>query len=143
MKQPFDMLLVEDNPGDADLTRERLEFCKVRSQIHLVPNGIEALRFLRREGEYAHAPRPDLILLDLNLPKKDGRETLEEIKRDRSFRRIPVIIFTSSEAAKDIAISYDLGANAYIVKPVDLERFTEIVRAIEHFWFEVVRLPAA
>jgi CheY-like chemotaxis protein len=142
MIQPFNMLLIEDSPGDADLTKERLEYCRARTQIHVVFDGIEALRFLHREGEYTNAPRPDLILLDLNLPKKNGRETLQEIKQDRRFRRIPVIVFTSSETERDIAASYDLGANAYVVKPVDLERFTAMVRAIEDFWFSVVRLPA-
>jgi two-component system response regulator len=139
---PIDVLLVEDNPGDADLTQESLSKAKVRVNLHVVPDGIEALRFLRHEDEYARAPRPDLILLDLNLPRKDGRETLLEIRQDPRLRRIPVIVLTSSDAERDIITSYDIGANAYVTKPVDLVRFSQIVQAIEEFWFTVVKLPA-
>lgn len=141
MTEPIEVLLVEDNPADADLTCEKLEAAKIRTNMHIVGDGIEALRFLRREDKYIQAPRPALILLDLNLPRKDGREVLDEIKRDPTLRRIPVVILTSSEAERDIIKSYNLGANAYITKPVDLQRFSEIVRAIEDFWFAVVKLP--
>jgi CheY-like chemotaxis protein len=143
MTRPIDVLLVEDNPGDADLTRENLEAAKVHINLHLAVDGVEALRFLRREGEHADKPQPDLILLDLNLPRKDGRETLREIRADSRLRLIPTIILTSSAAERDVVASYELGANAYITKPVNLAGFAEIVRAIEGFWFTVVKLPTA
>jgi two-component system, chemotaxis family, response regulator Rcp1 len=137
---PIQILLVEDNPGDARLTREALRDAKVRNDLHVVLDGVEALAFLRRQGKHATAPTPDLILLDLNLPKKDGREVLEEIKRDDQFRHIPVVILTTSQAEKDVIESYRLRANAYVTKPVDLEQFLKVVRSIEHFWLEIVKL---
>jgi two-component system, chemotaxis family, response regulator Rcp1 len=138
---PIDILLVEDNPGDARLTREALRDAKVRNNLHVVPDGVEALAFLRRQGRYAEAPSPDLILLDLNLPKKDGREVLEEIKQEDGLRHIPVVVLTTSQAEKDILESYRLQANAYVTKPVDLDQFLEVVKSIEQFWLQVVRLP--
>ena len=142
MMEPIEILLVEDSPADVDLTREALEDAKVRNNLNVVNDGVEALAFLRREGGYAEAPRPDLILLDLNLPKKDGREVLAEIKADPILRRIPVVILTTSAAEQDILKSYDLHANCYISKPVDLDAFVEVVRSIEGFWLAIVRLPA-
>ena len=136
------VLLVEDNPGDVRLTREALKETKVRNELHVVPDGAEAMAFLRREGEYADAPRPDLVLLDLNLPKKDGRQVLADIKADADLRRIPVVIMTSSEAEQDIAMTYDLNANAYVTKPLDLDQFVRVVRSIEDFWLTIVRLPS-
>jgi two-component system, chemotaxis family, response regulator Rcp1 len=138
---PIDILLVEDNPGDARLTREALRDAKVRNNLHIVADGVEAIAFLRREGRYAEAPSPDLILLDLNLPKKDGREVLDEIKRDQGLRHIPVVVLTTSQAEKDILESYRLQAAAYVTKPVDLDQFLEVVKSIEQFWLQVVRLP--
>ncbi|MBX5493058.1 MAG: response regulator [Chloroflexi bacterium] len=140
--EPIEILLVEDSPADVDLTREALEDAKVSNNLHVVADGVEALAFLRREGPYVEAPRPDLILLDLNLPKKDGREVLAEIKADPALRRIPVVVLTTSEAEQDIVRSYDLHANCYITKPVDLDAFIEVVRSIEGFWLAIVRLPA-
>jgi len=137
---PIEILLVEDNPGDARLTREALRDAKVRNNLHVAADGVEALAFLRREGKHAAVPKPDLILLDLNLPKKDGREVLDEIKRDDRLRHIPVVILTTSQAERDIAESYRLRANAYVTKPVDLEQFLKVVRSIEHFWLEIVKL---
>jgi two-component system, chemotaxis family, response regulator Rcp1 len=137
---PIEILLVEDNPGDARLTREALRDAKVRNNLHVVLDGVEALAFLRGQGKHAAAPRPDLILLDLNLPKKDGREVLEEIKQDDRIRHIPVVILTTSQAEKDIVESYRLRANAFVTKPVDLEQFLKVVRSIEHFWLEIVKL---
>jgi chemotaxis family two-component system response regulator Rcp1 len=139
--RPVEILLVEDNPGDVRLTREALKEGKVRNNLHVAPDGVEALRFLRREGEYAQAVRPDLILLDLNLPKKDGREVLEEIKADPALKSIPVVILTSSSAEQDILRSYRLHANCYVTKPVDLDEFITVVRSIENFWFTIVKLP--
>jgi CheY-like chemotaxis protein len=139
----FEILLVEDNPGDVELTREALLESKIHMDLSVVPDGVEALAFLRREGQYAHAPRPDLILLDLNLPKKDGRTVLGEIKQDRSLRNIPVVILTSSQAEQDIVRAYDLHANCYVTKPVDLDQFISIVQSIEQFWLTVVKLPTA
>ncbi len=137
---PIEILLVEDNPGDARLTREALRDAKVRNRLHVAADGVDALAFLRREGKHAAVPKPDLILLDLNLPKKDGREVLDEIKRDDGLRHIPVVILTTSQAERDIAESYRLRANAYVTKPVDLEQFLKVVRSIEHFWLEIVKL---
>ncbi|PYP45957.1 MAG: hypothetical protein DMD50_09420 [Gemmatimonadetes bacterium] len=137
---PIEILLVEDNPGDARLTREALRDAKVRNNLYVVPDGVEALAFLQRQGKHAAAPKPDLILLDLNLPKKDGREVLEEIKQNDEFRHIPVVILTTSQAEKDIIESYRLRANAFVTKPVDLEQFLKVVRSIEHFWLEIVKL---
>jgi CheY-like chemotaxis protein len=139
--RPVQILLVEDNPGDVRLTIEALREARVANQLSVAVDGHEALAFLRREGRYADAPRPDLILLDLNLPKKDGREVLAEIKADPALRRIPVVVLTTSEAEQDIVRSYDLHANCYITKPVDLEAFIQVVRSIEGFWLAIVRLP--
>lgn len=137
----IEILLVEDNPADVRLTQEALKESKVANNLHTVGDGLDALRFLRREEEFAEAPRPDLILLDLNLPRKSGREVLEEVKEDQDLRRIPVVVLTTSEAEQDIVRSYELHANAYIRKPVDFDQFTEVVRLIEDFWFTVVKLP--
>ena len=139
--RPVEILLVEDNPGDVDLTRETLLDSKLLNHMSVVNNGVEAMAYLRREGKYVHATRPDLILLDLNLPKKDGREVLAEIKADEQLRRIPVVVLTTSSAEKDILQTYDLHANCYITKPVNLDQFSAVVRAIEDFWFTIVRLP--
>ena len=139
--RPAEILLVEDNPGDVRLTRETLKESKLLNRMSVVVDGVEALAFLRREGRYAGETRPDLILLDLNLPKKDGREVLAEIKADESLRRIPVIVLTTSSAEQDILKMYDLHANCYITKPVDLDQFSVVVRAIEAFWFTIVKLP--
>jgi two-component system, chemotaxis family, response regulator Rcp1 len=139
--RPVEILLVEDNPGDVRLTIEALKEGKVRNNLSVVKDGVEALAFLRREGSYAEAARPDLILLDLNLPKKDGREVLAEIKEDGVLRRIPVVVLTTSKAEEDILRTYDLHANCYITKPVDLEQFISVVRSIDDFWLSVVRLP--
>ena len=141
MGQPIEILMVEDNPGDVRLTQEALREGKVRNHIHVLTDGVEALAYLRRQGRYANASRPDVILLDLNLPKKDGREVLAEIKVDPNLLRIPVVILTSSEAEEDILKAYNLHANAYVAKPVDLEKFIAVVKAIEDFWLEIVKLP--
>jgi len=140
--EPINILLVEDNPGDVRLTIEALKEGKVHNQLCVARDGVEALAFLRQEGEFKDAPRPDVILLDLNLPKKDGREVLAEIKADEHFRRIPVVVLTTSKAEEDILRSYALHANCYVTKPVDLEQFITVVRSIEDFWFSIVRLPA-
>ena len=137
---PIEILLVEDNPGDVRLTQEALKDAKVRNTLHVAMDGVAALAFLRQEGKYAAVPRPDLILLDLNLPKKNGREVLEEIKQDDALRHIPVVILTTSQAEPDIAESYRLHANAYVTKPVDLEQFLTVVKSIEQFWLEIVKL---
>jgi CheY-like chemotaxis protein len=137
----IEILLVEDNPGDARLAKEALKDAKVRNNLHWVEDGVEAIAFLRREGKYADAPRTDVILLDLNLPKKDGREVLAEVKEDGDLRRIPVVILTVSDAEEDIIKTYNLHANCYIRKPLDLDRFIEVVKAIEEFWLTIVRLP--
>jgi chemotaxis family two-component system response regulator Rcp1 len=138
---PVNILLVEDNPGDVRLTIEALNEAKVFNKLTTVPDGVEALAYLRREGKYAHATRPDLILLDLNLPKMDGREVLAEIKNDSSLRRIPVVILTSSRAEADIFKAYNLHANCYVTKPVDLDQFMVVVKSIDNFWLNVVKLP--
>ncbi|MEI6775453.1 MAG: response regulator [Chloroflexales bacterium] len=138
---PIEILLVEDNPGDVRLTKEALRESKVSTRMHVVLDGVQALAFLHREGEYATMPRPDLILLDLNLPKKSGREVLAEIKGNEDLRRIPVVILTTSQAEQDIIETYNLHANAYVNKPVDLDQFIKVVKSIEDFWFEIVRLP--
>lgn len=137
----IDVLLVEDDPGDALMTQEAFEHHKIRNTLHVVKDGVEALAFLRREGEYADAPRPGLILLDLNLPRKDGREVLAEVKADADLRHIPVVVLTTSDAEEDILRSYSLHANAYVTKPVDFERFIEVVRQIDDFFVTVVKLP--
>jgi chemotaxis family two-component system response regulator Rcp1 len=139
--RPVEILLVEDNPGDVRLTREALREGKVRNNLSVAADGVEAIAFLRKEGEHAGAVRPDLILLDLNLPRKDGREVLEEIKADPSLRHIPVVVLTSSQAEEDIVRAYDLHANCYVTKPVDLDQFIRVVESIEDFWFTIVKLP--
>jgi chemotaxis family two-component system response regulator Rcp1 len=139
--KPVEILLVEDNPGDARLAFETLREAKVSNNLTWVPNGIDAMAFLRREGRYATAARPDLVLLDLNLPRKDGREVLSEIKTDPHLRRIPVVILTTSQAEEDILGAYQLNANSYITKPVDLEQFIRVVEAIDNFWLRMVELP--
>ncbi len=138
---PIQILLVEDNPGDARLASEALKNGKVSNNLYHVTDGVEAMAFMRREGEYASAPRPDLILLDLNLPRKDGREVLSEIKEDPELKLVPVVVMTTSAAERDLIKSYELHANAYVVKPMDLDQFIEVVQAIENFWFTVVKLP--
>lgn len=140
--EPINILLVEDNPGDVRLTVEALREGKVHNQLSVARDGVEALAFLRQEGQFAESPRPDVILLDLNLPKKDGREVLAEIKADERLRRIPVVVLTTSKAEEDILRSYALHANCYVTKPVDLEQFITVVRSIEDFWFSIVRLPS-
>jgi CheY-like chemotaxis protein len=137
----IEILLVEDNPGDVRLTREALKDSKILNRLSVVGDGMEAMAFLRRDGEYADVPRPDLVLLDLNLPKKDGRSVLKEIKEDPILRRIPVVILTTSLSEQDIIKTYDLYANCYINKPVDLDQFINVVKSIESFWFSIVKLP--
>src|SRR5918995_4235748 len=141
--RPIEVLLVEDDEGDVLMTREALEEGKVINRLSVVGDGVEAVEYLRRDGKYAEASRPDLILLDLNLPKKDGRQVLEEVKADDSLRRIPVIVLTTSAADEDVLRSYDLHANAYVTKPVDFDRFVEVIRQIDDFFISVVRLPPA
>ena len=141
--EPARILLVEDNPGDVRLTKEAFEQGQIETDLHVVSNGSEALSFLSRDGEYTDVPRPDLVLLDLNLPGKDGENVLEELKDDPTHRSIPVIVLTSSSADEDIARSYERHANAYLTKPVDPDEFSQTVRAFEQFWFSVVRLPPA
>jgi len=143
MNQPIDILLVEDNPGDVRLTQEALKEAKLGNELHVVEDGVEAMAFLRRQGAHRNAVRPDLILLDLNLPLKNGREVLAEIKDDPKLRRIPVVVLTTSQSEADIVKAYDLHANCYITKPVDLNQFLTVVRAIEDFWMTIVKLPAA
>jgi chemotaxis family two-component system response regulator Rcp1 len=138
---PVEILLVEDNAGDVRLTREALHEGKVYSNLHWAKDGVEALEFLRREGKFTAAPRPDIILLDLNLPKKDGREVLAEIKADDQLKQIPVVVLTTSKAEEDIIRSYALHANCYITKPVDLDKFILVVKSIDRFWLTVVTLP--
>jgi len=140
---PIEILLVEDSPDDACLTMEALKEGRVRNNITLIEDGESALAFLRQEGIYESAPRPDLILLDLNLPRLNGREVLAEIKRDPSLRRIPVVIMTSSDDEQDILAAYNHYVNCYVTKPVDLDQFIRVVKSIEHFWFSVVKMPAA
>ena len=139
--RPIEILLVEDNPGDVRLTREALKEGKVYSNLHTVKDGVEAMEFLRRQGKHTSAPRPDIILLDLNLPRKDGREVLEEIKSDESLKRIPVVVLTTSKAEEDVLRTYNLHANCYVTKPVDLEKFIVVVKSIDRFWLTVVTLP--
>ncbi len=140
---PIEVLLVEDDPGDVLMTQEAFEEHKVRNRLTVVSDGADALAYLRREGPYADAVRPDLILLDLNLPKKDGRAVLAEVKADPTLRHIPVVILTSSQAEQDIVRAYELHANCYVTKPVDLDQFVKIVQSIEQFWFTIVKLPPA
>ena len=136
-----EILLVEDNPGDVRLAKEGLKESKVTNNLHVVEDGEEAIAFLRKKGEYSNAVTPDLILLDLNLPKKDGREVLAEIKADEQLRRIPVVILTTSKAEEDVIKTYNLHANCYVAKPVDLDQFVKIVKSVNNFWFEMVTLP--
>ena len=138
---PIEILLVEDNPGDVRLTKEALREGKVYSNLHTVKDGVEAMEYLRREGKYKDVPRPDIILLDLNLPRKDGREVLEEIKSDEILKRIPVVVLTTSKAEEDVLRTYNLHANCYVTKPVDLEKFMVVVKTIDMFWLTVVTLP--
>ncbi|MDQ7825132.1 MAG: response regulator [Candidatus Eremiobacteraeota bacterium] len=140
--RPIEILLVEDNAGDADLTREALDTSKMHNRLHVVTDGVEAMDFLHRRGKHGGAPRPDLVLLDLNLPKKDGREVLAEIKADNDLKCIPVVILTTSREEQDVLKSYNLHANCYISKPIDFAQFMVIVKSIEDFWFTIVRLPA-
>ncbi|NDJ24491.1 response regulator [Nostoc sp. B(2019)] len=138
---PIEVLLVEDNPGDAQLTRIALEDSKISIHLNVVEDGVEAMAFLRKQEKYATAAHPDIVLLDLNLPKKDGREVLAEIKTDVNLRRIPVVVLTTSQAEEDILKAYNLAANCYITKPVDFDQFVKIVQSIENFWFAIVKLP--
>lgn len=138
---PVDILLVEDNPGDVQLTKEAMLETKILTNLFVVEDGVEAIEFLFKKGKYQKMPRPDIIILDLNLPLKDGREVLEIVKQDESLKRIPVVVLTSSKAEEDIIRSYNLHANCYITKPLDFEQFIQIVKNIEQFWFTIVRLP--
>jgi two-component system, chemotaxis family, response regulator Rcp1 len=140
--RPVEILIVEDNQGDIRLTREALKESTLRNNLHVAEDGIEAMAFLHRQGPYQNAPTPDLILLDLNLPRKDGRQVLAEVKNDPVLQRIPVVILTTSSADQDIVDTYNLHANCYVVKPVGLNEFLRIVKAIEDFWLTIVRLPS-
>lgn len=142
LPRPVEILLVEDSPGDVKLTEEALRDADVPNHLNVARDGEEAMRYLRHEGEFAEKPRPDLILLDLNMPRKDGREVLAEIKADPDLRRIPVIILTTSQNEDDVAEAYNLAANCYVAKPVDLDQFLDVVRAIDDFWLTLVKLPA-
>lgn len=139
--KPIEILLVEDNPGDARLAREALKDSKVKNNLAIVDDGVKALEYLRKQGEFASVPTPDLVLLDLNLPRKDGREVLAEIKGDGMLKRIPVVILTTSRAEQDVLKSYNLHANCYITKPIDLGQFITVVKSIEDFWLTIVKLP--
>ena len=139
--KPVEILLIEDNPGDARLAKEALREAKVRNNLTWLADGVEALAYLRRQGKFEKAPRPDLVLLDLNLPRKDGREVLSEIKADDKLKRIPVVVLTTSQAEEDILRAYHLNANCYISKPVDLDQFIKVVKTIEDFWLTIVKLP--
>jgi len=141
LARPIEILLVEDDDDDVLLTKRALENDRMLNTMHRVEDGVQALEFLRREGDFKDAPRPDLILLDLNMPRKDGREVLKEIKADKNLRRIPVVVLTTSENESDIASSYDCQANSYVTKPVDLNKFKEVVSTIKKYWFAVVKLP--
>ncbi len=137
----IDILLVEDNPGDVRLAQEALKDSKVRNNMYIVGDGVEAMEFLRHQGKYSNSPRPDLILLDLNLPRKSGREVLAEVKSDKSLKRIPVVVLTVSRDEQDILKAYDLHANCFITKPLDFEQFIKITQMIEEFWLTIVKLP--
>lgn len=139
--KPLEVLLIEDDPGDVELTKEALEDSKVMVNLHVVEDGVEAMAFLRREDKFAEAVCPDVILLDLSLPKKDGREVLMEVKQDGDLKSIPVVILTTSSAEEDIVRTYTLGANCYVTKPIGLDQFVRVVQSIEEFWFTVVKLP--
>ena len=140
--RPIEILLVEDNPGDARLTIEALKECKLASRLHHVNDGVEAMAFIRKTAPFAQAPRPDLILLDLNLPRRNGREVLAELKQDPDLATIPVVVLTTSEAETDVVASYQLHANCYVAKPVDLKTFMQVVERIENFWLSIVKLPS-
>jgi two-component system, chemotaxis family, response regulator Rcp1 len=139
--RPVQILIVEDNPADARLVREVMRDSKVLNEIHWVPDGVEALAYLRGEGKYVDAPRPNLIFLDLNMPRKDGREVLREVKADDRWKRIPIVVMTSSQAEEDVARAYDQHANCYVRKPIDFDQFHTVVKTIENFWFATVELP--
>lgn len=139
--QPVDILLAEDNPGDAKLTEKAFEQGSILNNLHIVEDGVEAMKYLRQEDDYRETSRPDLVLLDLNMPRKDGWEVLEDLKEDPKLRRIPVIVLTSSEAEEDIVKSYELRANAYMTKPVDFDGFMDVVKSFEEFWLSVVKMP--
>jgi len=139
--RPIEILLVEDSPSDTDLTVEALAAAKVTNRLSIVEDGVQAMEFLHREGQYAQAPRPDLILLDLNLPRKDGREVLAEVRSDEKLTAIPVVVLTTSQAEQDVLRAYALHANCYITKPVDFQQFLKVIEAIEGFWLSVVKLP--
>jgi len=141
--RPIEILLVEDSPSDTELTLEALRDFKVRNHVSVVEDGVQAMQFLRRQGPFAQAPRPDMIMLDLNLPRKDGREVLQDIKNDDLLKTIPIVVMTTSRAEQDVMRAYQLNANCYINKPVDFNQFLEVVRAIESFWLYVVTLPPA
>jgi CheY-like chemotaxis protein len=141
--RPVEILLVEDSPSDTELTLEAMQDFKVRNHVSVVEDGVQAMQFLRRQGPYAQAPRPDLIMLDLNLPRKDGREVLADIKADAQLKTIPIVVMTTSPAEQDVLRAYELNANCYINKPVDFDQFLEVVRSIEAFWLYVVTLPPA
>ena len=138
---PIEILLVEDNPGDSRLAKEALKESKLKNNLYVAEDGVEAMNFLYKTGKYSKMPRPDLIILDLNLPKKDGREVLAEIKNDDDLKRIPVVILTISKAEEDILKTYNLHANCYVTKPLDLDQFMKVVRSIEDFWLTIVKLP--
>ena len=141
--RPVEIMVVEDNPGDVRLTQEALKESKVLNTLSVARDGVDAMAFLRREGEHVDAPRPDLILLDLNMPRMDGKEFLSLVKADDDLKRIPVVVLTSSEAEADILKSYDLHANCYVTKPVDLDQFMRVIRNVEEFWLSIVKLPPA
>ena len=138
---PIEILLVEDNPGDSRLAKEALKESKLKNNLYVAEDGVEAMNFLYKKGKYSKMPRPDLVILDLNLPKKDGREVLAEIKNDDNLKRIPVVILTISKAEEDILKTYNLHANCYVTKPLDLDQFMKVVRSIEDFWLTIVKLP--
>lgn len=140
--RPIEILLVDDSATDVLLAREALESAKLSNNLHVVKDGVEAMAFLRREGKYAGMPRPDLMLLDLNMPRKDGREVLAEVKADENLRRLPIVVLTTSQDQEDVLKAYDLYANCYISKPVDFDKFADVVQAIDSFWFSIVTLPA-
>jgi len=141
MNRPVIILLIEDNEADVRLTKEGIKEAKILNNLYVVKDGVEAMEFLKRDGQYTDAPAPDLILLDLNLPKKDGREVLEDIKEDPDLKQIPVVILTTSEAERDILKSYKLHANCYVTKPIGLNQFVDVIKAIEGFWLTIVKLP--
>lgn len=141
MNEPIEILLIEDNPADVRLTQEAFLEARIHNNLHVVHDGVSAMAFIHQTAPHQHAPRPDLILLDLNLPKKDGREVLKEIKSDSDLRQIPVVILTTSEDEKDVLRSYDLHANAYLVKPIDVVKFVKMIHSLENFWLSIVKLP--